>query len=152
MKKLALLLYVGCVLAFSAFARAEVMMPFSQVPNLRPIHVETIEEVDAVNLEITVAGHLPTPCTARPMATLVLDTQNPNTLVLHLLSPLPSSRVRPCVQVRNDFSMVVNLPMAAQNSLLKLDEKAMYMIRVEGADVLPVLGADLMRVPGFITQ
>jgi|GEM_PF-5666744 len=148
MKKVAFILYVGCVLAFSAFARAEVAMPFSKNSNFStPIQIESVA-VDKTNLELLVGGFLPNPCTQLPSASLVQDIQNPAVLILRLSSPLHTGN---CVSRTIDFSTVVNLPVLAQNSQVALDAQSVYVIKTDGNDFeMQVLGSDLMRVPGFI--
>lgn len=151
MKKLAFILYVGCVLMFSAFARAELAMPFVvAAANFQaPVAIDAIG-VDEANLELQIEGYLPNPCFSSPNATLVQDINNPNVLVLRLTSPVPTDM---CVSRRADFRTIVNLPVVAQNSQLNLADKAVYVIKTEGYEFeMQVLGSDLMRVPGFIAQ
>jgi len=151
MKKLAFVLYVSCVLVFSAFARAEVAMPFvAAASNLKtPVQIQEIA-VDQVNLELLIGGFLPNPCFQLPSATLVQDIENPATLILRLSSPVPTDV---CVSRTIDYSTIVNLPILAQNSQIGLDDKAIYVIKTEGHEFqMQVLGSDLMRVPGFIAQ
>lgn len=148
MKKLAFILYVGCVLVFSGFARAEMVMPFSKNSNFTtPIQIESIA-VDQVNLELLIRGFLPNPCTQMPSAMLVQDLENPMVLILRLSSPVPTDV---CVARTVDYSTIVNLPVLAQNSRIGLDDKALYVIKADGNNFeMQVLGSDLMRVPGFI--
>ena len=148
MKKAALILYVGVVLAFSAFARAEVSMPFSKNSNF-PITVK-IESVavDKTNLELLIGGFLSNPCVEMPSASLVQDFENPSILILSLSSPVPTDV---CVSRTIDFSTIVNLPVLAQNSRIELDPQADYVIKTEGNEFeMQVRGSELMRVPGFI--
>lgn len=149
MKKVAFILYVGCVLAFSAFARAEVMMPFSRVSGFASnVQIESVA-LDKNNLELLIGGFLSNPCAQLPSAHLVQDFENPALLVLRLSSPVPTDV---CVARTLDFSTVVNLPVTAQNSRLDLDPQGVYVIKADGSDFeLQVIGADLMRVPGFIS-
>ncbi len=148
MKKVAFILYVGCVLAFSAFARAEVAMPFAKMSNYQaPIQIQSVA-LDKTNLELLIAGTLPNPCYQSPSAMLVHDLENPNVLILRLSSPVPTDV---CVSKTVDFNTVVNLPILAQNSQLTLEANAEYIIKADNNDFqLLVQGADLMRVPGFI--
>lgn len=148
MKKVAFIVYVGCVLAFSAFARAEVAMPFSKASNFQaPIQIEDVA-VDKTNLELLIGGFLPNPCSQVPSATLVQDLENPGILILRLSSPVPTDV---CVSRTIDFSTVVSLPVLAQNSQINLDAKADYVIKADGSNFeMLVHGSDLMRVPGFI--
>lgn len=148
MKKIAFVLYVGCVLAFSAFARAEVYMPFSKLSqNQAPVTIEHVS-VDRANLELFLSGFLPNPCTAEPTATLAQAYEEPNTLVLQLVSPYNPGV---CITKTSDFNEVVSLPALAQHSQLYLDSKAIYTIKTVGYEFeLQVLGSDLMRVPGFV--
>lgn len=150
MKKIAFVVYVGCVLLFSAFARAEMAMPFVTASTNQP-KVEIIAVgLDEVNLNLEVEGFVPAPCFAIPSATLTPDLNSPNTLVLSLTSPVPTGS---CVAKREKFETVVNLPAEAQESRLSLDDKALYVIKVEGYEYeINVLGSELMRVPGFIAQ
>ncbi len=151
MKKIAVILYVGCVLAFSAFARAEEMsMPFvTAAIKQKPAHVQDVA-IDPVNLELLINGYLSTPCEAIPSATLIPDLNDPNVLILRLSSPVPTNN---CVSMTKDFSKLVSLPVLAQNSALNVEEKALYLIKMEGfAFEMNVLGSELMRVPGFISQ
>jgi hypothetical protein len=148
MKKVAFILYVGCVLAFSAFARAEVAMPFSKnSAYTAPIQIESVA-VDKANLELLIGGFLPNPCTQLPSAALVQDLENPAILILRLSSPVPTDV---CVSRTIDFSTVVSLPVLAQNSNVVLDPNAVYIVKADGNDFeMQVQGAELMRVPGFI--
>lgn len=150
MKKLAVVLYVGCVLVFSGFANAAMVMPFSKASNqTKPVQIETIA-VDQVNLELFIRGFLPNPCTQMPSATLVQDLENPAVLLLSLSSPV-STEI--CITRTVDYSTVVNLPVIAQNSQIGLDDKAIYVIKAQGNDFeMQVLGSELMRVPGFIAH
>lgn len=149
MKKVAFILYVGCVLAFSAFARAEVMMPFSKNSNLaKTVQIESVA-LDKTNLELLIGGFLSNPCTSAPSASLEQDLENPALLVLRLSSPFPTEV---CVARTLEFTTVVNLPVTAQNSRIELDPQSVYVIKAEGSEFeMQVLGADLMRVPGFIS-
>lgn len=149
MKKIAFGLYIGCVLAFSAFARAEVRMPFfmASAEEASNVQIESVA-VDPVNLDLMLTGYLPDPCHSTPTAFLVQDTKNPATLILKLSSFVRSEM---CITRVEDYSTVVNLPVVAQNSRLTLDDKAVYMIKAEGHEFeLEVMGSDLMRVPGFV--
>lgn len=151
MTKLVFILYVGCVLMFSAFARAtEMRMPFVTTASVQtPAHIEGVG-VDQVNLELLITGYLSNPCVALPSASLTADINSPNTLVLRLSSPLPTKN---CVSMTKDFNTVVNLPVLAQNSAISIEDKAVYLIKLEGYEFeMQVLGSELMRVPGFISQ
>lgn len=150
MKKIAFILYVGCVLAFSAFARAEIVMPFSKMANGQtPIQIENLA-LDKNNLELLVAGTLPTPCYQQPTPMLEQDIENPAQLTLRLSSPIPTES---CVTKTAPFTAVINLPSLAQTSRLELDANTQYVIKADGNEFeLLVQGADLMRVPGFIAN
>lgn len=151
MARLAFILYVGCVLMFSAFARAESLaMPFTTLSQKTSSAHLTEVTIDQTNLDIYIAGWLATPCEAIPDATLTPDFENPQVLVLRLSSP---SLTRNCMAKKQDFEKVVNLPVIAQNSGIHFTEKAIYQVKVEGFPfVMNVIGAELLRVPGFIAQ
>jgi hypothetical protein len=152
MSKFFFILYVGCVLIFSAFARAQdLSMPFTAMADKGQanVHVEGVA-VDQENLELTIAGYLPNPCFAEPIASLEQDVNEPNVLIVRLKSPIPTKY---CVSMIKDFATPVSLPELAQSqgTELSLEEKALYLIRVQGsAFEMPVMGSDLMRVPGFV--
>lgn len=151
MAKIAFILYVGCVLMFSAFARADVLaMPFTTL-NVATSNAHLTEVgLDEANLNLYVAGWLATPCQAIPKASFTADLENPNSLTLRLSSPSPTNN---CMAKKQDFETVVNLPVLAQNSGLRFDPKAIYEVKIEGYPfVMNVAGAELLRVPGFIAQ
>lgn len=149
MKKVAFILYVGCVLAFSAFARAEMVMPFSSKANFRtPIQIESIT-IDKNTLDIKVFGYLPNPCTDLPTATLSQDLENPSILVLRMSSPLHNGI---CVSKTENYTEIVSLPALAQKSRLSLDVNTVYLLKADGNDfAIEVRGIELMRVPGFVS-
>ena len=150
MKTAVVVVYVAAVLLFSAFARAEMVIPFStgEAPSTRIL----IDEVYAneVTLELDIHGRLANPCHALPTARLSQDLNTPNTLVLRLSSPLP---LEACVSPVAKYVGLVSLPETAQVSNLQLEDKAIYLLKVEGSEFeMMVLGSELMRVPGFLAQ
>jgi hypothetical protein len=151
MARLAFILYVGCVLMFSAFARAEnLAMPFTTLSQKTSSAHLTEVAINQTSLDLYIAGWLATPCEAIPEATLTPDIENPQVLVLRLSSP---SLTTNCMAKKQDFEKIVNLPVVAQNSGIHFTEKAIYQVKVEGFPfVMNVVGAELLRVPGFMAQ
>lgn len=151
MAKIAFFLYVGCVLMFSAFARADVLaMPFTTLNASTPNAHITEVGLDEVNLNLYFAGWVATPCQGTPKAEIKADLENPSKLILRLLSPSPT---RDCYAKTQEFETVVNLPVVAQNSGLRFDSKSIYEVKIEGYPfVMNVVGRELLRVPGFIAQ
>lgn len=149
MKKIAFIIYVGCVLVFSAFARADVMMPFSkQTGYAAPIQIESVVLKD--NLDLAVSGFLPNPCTHVPTASMIQDAQNPSVLIVLMTSPQFNDI---CISKTADFNTVVNLAVIAQNSQVQLNPRTVYLVRTQGNEfAVQISGADLMRVPGFIAN
>lgn len=153
MAKIAFILYVGCVLMFSAFARAESLkMPFTNM-NMTALTGKQpkIEAVgfNEATLELAINGYVPTLCDTVPTATLTEDIESPNTLILRLSLP---SHKELCNYKTKEFDTVVSLPVIAQNSIVKIEERALYQIKIEGYPmVMNVHGSELLRVPGFIS-
>ncbi len=148
MKVLIYTVYVVAVLTFSAFARAEMSMPFSKVlPKQSSVKVTDVA-LDEANLDLAIDGKLPNPCYAQPFASVVQDHQNPGVLRLRLTSPIPTVT---CPSRIQDYSMVVNLPVLVQNARLVIEPNAEYVVQIEGYKYeVQVLGAELLKVPGFI--
>lgn len=150
MKKIAFVIYVGCVLLFSAFARAELAMPFVALKSDQtPVQIVAVG-LDETTLHLEVDGYIPNRCFSIPSAALTQDLNSPNTLLLRLTSRPPAG---PCTEKREKFETVVSLPAEAQKARLQLQDKALYVIKVEGFEYeINVIGSELMRVPGFIAH
>jgi hypothetical protein len=148
MKTLIYGLYVAAVLVFSAFARAEVAMPYSKIlPKQAPVAITDVA-VAPETMDLQIDGYLPNPCYPQPLITLVQDVENPNVLRLRLSSPVPTHA---CPSRIQKYSMTVNLPVLAQNSRLVLANKNAYVVKFEGFEYeMQVLGSDLNKVPGFM--
>lgn len=147
MKTLIYTIFALTVLLFAGFARAETLMNVvnGKTDGQKFRSPVAITEVgfNQQNMSVAIGGRLPNPCFQDPTAVLVLDRNNPNTLILRLISPTPTvdcmARIKP-------FETEVHLPLLAQASELPLDDKALYIIRTEGYDFsLEVSGQDLQR-------
>lgn len=135
MKYLVYAIYALTVLLVSGFARAE-----GFEPKRSPVQIVEIG-LDQQTMDLHVAGYVPNPCYQDPTAVLVQDKSNPSTLILRLISPIPTQM---CIQSLKDYSTVVNLRQLAQSSELPLEDKAVYLLRAEGSDFqIEVLGQDL---------
>ena len=133
-------LYVAIVLLVAGTAKADeiALLGTEQIP-ISISHVD----VDHESLELLVAGHLPNPCYPNPSAHLTQDPENPNTLVLHLSSPLP---INMCVTRIKEYNTVVSLPALVRSAQLNLEDKALYVIKTEGYEFeLPIAGSELLR-------
>lgn len=148
MKTLIYTVYVAAVLLFSAFARAEMAMPFSTfLPTLAPVAINEVA-IAQETLDLKIDGHLPNSCYSEPSAVLVQDPENPNVLSLRLSSPVPTAICHARIQ---EYSKIVNLPVLAQNSQIVFANDAEYLVKIEGFDFeLLVPGSALNKVPGFI--
>jgi hypothetical protein len=149
MKKLIYALYVAAVLLFSAFARAELAMPFSKIlPKQTPVTVTDVG-FDEASFNLAIDGFKPNRCYPTPFAVVVQNQENPNVLKLRLTSPTPTN---PCPSRIEKYSTVVNLPVLVQNARLVLEPNAKYVVEIEGYKYeLQVLGSELMKVPGFVS-
>ena len=148
MKTLIYTAYVAAVLLFSAFAKAEMAMPFStMLPTLAPVAITDVAMMEET-LDLRINGHLPNSCYSEPSAALVQDPENPNVLSIRLSSPVPTTVCPSRVQ---DYSKIVNLPVLAQNSQIVFANDGEYLVKIEGFDYeLLVPGSALNKVPGFI--
>lgn len=149
MKTLIYTMYVAAVLLFSAFARAELSMPFSKVlPKQVTVSVTDVAFNEA-SFELQIAGTLPNKCFPKPLAVVVQNPEFPNVLRLRLTSPSPTN---PCPSRIEKYSTVVNLPVLVQNARLVLEPNAQYVVEIEGFEYeMQVLGSELMKVPGFVS-
>lgn len=152
MKAIVIGLYVVCVLLFSAFAHAEgIFNPIyinsdKTIQQMQPasanIHIEDVQMADNYSLEIS--GLLPSPCYKAPSASLTVDAQAPNVLILHLTSPLPTQA---CVSPVATYVTTVSLPLLAQKAGLALVKKAHYLVKTEGFNfAVEVTGAELLSI------
>jgi hypothetical protein len=142
MKTIAYTLYVVTILLVSGLARANASSLFdaTQAQYQTPVHITQVSP-NAAKLQLFVGGSVPNPCFGNPSAMLTQDTSNPTTLILHLSSPIPLDQ---CVSKVKYFTTVVDLPILAQASLVNLDDKALYLIKMEGFDFqMTVSGSDL---------
>ncbi len=152
MKTALFALYVSAVLLFSAFARAEMAMPFSVAEMDAPskVYVEDVRVVDPANLDIRIFGRLPNPCTKHPNVKMVQSSEQPGVLLIQLTSP---TQIGICIQPVKGFAVTHNLPELTQNSEVYIEPSLSYVVKVDGSDLeLNIQGADLMRVPGFYAQ
>lgn len=135
MKKLAYVLYVVSVLLISGLARANAatLADSTQAQYQAPVQISQIS-ADASKLELLVAGSVPNPCFGKLSATLTQDNSSPNTLILHISSPIP---VNVCVSQVKYFQTTIELPILAQASLLNLNDKALYLLKVDGIQQPP---------------
>ena len=148
MKTLIYTVYVAAVLLFSAFARAEMVMPFTKIlPRQAPVAITDVAMMQET-LDLRIDGYLPNACYTEPSAVLVQDVENPQVLRLRLSSPVPTTT---CPSRLQDYSKIVNLPVLAQNSRLVFANGVEYVVKIEGFDYeLQVLGSALNKVPGFM--
>lgn len=148
MKPLFYTIYALTVLLFAGFARAETVTLMKVVNSgpqkfRSPVQISEVG-VDIQNLKLSIAGRLPNPCFQDPSPVLIQDKNNPNVLVLRLISPVPTNA---CMARIKDYDTVVSLRQLAQAAELPLEDKALYVIHTEGFDFsLPVSGQDL-KVP-----
>ncbi len=152
MKALIYSLFVTTVLMFSAFARAELSLPFFQAGE--PQHIVKINDVrfteGSSNVEIS--GYLPTQCYLQPTPQLIQDLSQPNVLVLRLVSSL-HSKLGYCTAATEDFTLVWNLAELAQASQVEIKAGEVYDIKFEGyPEVMRVTAAELGYVGGFLAQ
>lgn len=149
MKALIYGLYVAAVLLFSAFARAEVSMPFSTIlPKQTQVNISDVAFNEG-SFELQIEGTLPNKCYPKPFATVVQNSEFPNVLRLRLTSPSPTN---PCPSRIEKYSTVVNLPVVVQNARLVLEPGTQYVIEIEGYKYeMQVLGSELLKVPGFVS-
>ncbi len=144
MKTILFTIYVVTVLLFSGLARANTIMSVLPVqkPNFNSAVMVQHVAIDQFRLALLVDGRMPNPCYQDPSAVLVLDKNAPNTLILRLISPSPSTN---CIAKIKEFRTLVDLRQLAQASELPLDNKSMYVIKTEGFDfAMEVSGQDLM--------
>ncbi len=142
MKYIIYTLYVVTVLLFSGFARANTLMSLVNADEQfrSPATIYNVG-VDHQTLDLEISGYVPTPCYQEPSAVLIQDKNDPSTLILRLVSPIPTAF---CIQRIKDFSTIVSLRQLAQASQLPLEDKANYVVKTEGFDFsLPVSGQDL---------
>jgi hypothetical protein len=131
-------LYVATVLLFSGFARAQSPLPV-EPPRSRVTILEVL--VDSENLQLAVSGYVPNPCHQIPTPVMTLD--NANTLVIRLISPVPTNF---CIQRIQDYSTIVSLRHLAKASRLPLEAAAVYTVKTEGHDFsMQVSGLDLIQ-------
>lgn len=146
MRTLIYTIYALTVLLFAGFARAETLMTVvnkTDGPKFRSPVAITEVGFNQQSLSVAIGGRLPNPCFQDPTAVLVIDKNNPNTLILRLISPIPTES---CMARIKPFETEVNLPLLAQASELPLEDKALYVIRTEGYDfALEVSGQELKR-------
>lgn len=153
MKAIAISVYVTIVFLFSAFARADVSIPFSQFAfknsEASVVSVETVA-LDESTLDLIMTVRLPNPCFAPPTAEFLQNQEDPHVLVLRLTSPVNTEI---CIARTVRINTVVSLPIAAQTARLDLKRDSIYSIRIENYPIeLRVSGEELQRVPGFIGQ
>lgn len=137
MKKLVIVLYVGCVLLISGFARADVTFQ-------APAKIEGAS-FDPSTLVMVVVGTLPTVCYGDPSATMSQYKEDPNTLVVKMYSSVPSG-INSCIQLIKEYREDVHLPKLAQASDLEINPNAVYVVKTEGYDFeFKVMGAELLQ-------
>ena len=149
MKFVAYTVYVVTVLLISGFARANAatieMFSHKQVQQTQYDMPAMINQVaiDGNTGELLVDGHLPNPCYPNPSALLTQDSQNPQVLVVHLSSPVPTTA---CIARLKEFTTSVELSVLAQFSRVDLDPNATYVLKVDGSDFeTQIPGSALMK-------
>ena len=145
MKYIIYTFYVVTVLLFSGFARANTLMAMVKADEQfrSPATIDSVGFADPNHqtLDLQITGYVPNPCYLNPSAILIMDKNDPNTLIIRLISPIPTTF---CIQRIKDFSTIVSLPQLAQASQLPLEDKAIYVVKTEGFDYsLQVSGQDL---------
>lgn len=144
-------LYILSVLLFSAFARAEMAMPFAVISedDTAVYDVEVTRAEGPFALQIT--GFLSNPCVKKPTAHLIQNPENPSHLMIRLSAPSHNNGM--CILPMQGFMTVVDLPEAAQRSEVYIDDTHDYVVTVEGADFqMEIPGQELLRVPGLFLQ
>ncbi len=142
MKTIIYTIYALTVLLFAGFARAESLMNVVNGDQKfrSPVSISQVG-VDMQAMRLAIAGRLPNPCYQDPSVLLIADKNNPNTLILRLISPTPTNS---CMARIKNYETIVSLRQLAQASELPLEDKALYVIRTEGYDFsLEVSGQDL---------
>lgn len=133
-------LYVAIVLIVAGTARADEIYPIDIYQS--PVQISHVG-VDYQTRELLVAGELPNPCFAEPTAQLVKDADSPNTLIIRLTSPIPTSM---CVTKIKNYDKIISLPELAKAAQLNLEEKSSYVIKTEGYPFeLVLVGSDLIQ-------
>lgn len=151
MKAIIYAAYVLVVLMFSAFAKADVTLPLSQilVADGPQANVKVTDiAYDSSNLEVQVSGFLPNPCYRVPVAQVVVDSNDPQVLQVQMTSPVPTSI---CPASILGYQTTVSLPTLVQSSGIPLQSSEMYRVRFGDYTMeMNVTGEELLKVPGFV--
>lgn len=145
MKKLAFVLYTVSILLISGLSRANAMTLTEASAHTKYQSPVTVVKVtpDLAHLDLRIDGSVPNPCYGQPAAMMTQDAKSPDTLIVRLSSTVPMDQ---CIWKMSDVTTVVALPLLAQASQLQLEEKALYLIKVEGSDFeMQVTGTDLLK-------
>ncbi len=123
--------YIFAVLFFAGTARAEINpteLAVTYAKMQAPVQISQVN-LDPQALQLFITGNLPNPCFSEPYAQLTPDLDNPNTLIIRLSSPIPTSM---CVARVKPYRTVVSLPALAQAAQIRLHDKGTYLLKTEG--------------------
>ena len=120
MKLLIYATFAASVLLFAGLARASTYQS--------PVQIDQVY-FDSAQMQLTVKGNLPNPCTEQPTASLVVDQNDSRTLVLRMTAPMFTDM---CMASIKEYKATLDLLTLVRASQVKIDANVIYILKTQG--------------------